>query len=146
MRTILTALAVLLSAAAVTAPARAQSPTSPRPSSPPGSGSVYGPYSVYGPGLTYRQPSFYAGPYATSLRAQTSVTVPDRGEALVAGYRRLSEGRNEFGAPVLGKTPYLNRGFKNVGSGRSISRTTLSARVRVIILAEEEERQTGLRP
>jgi hypothetical protein len=32
--------------------------------------------------------------------------------------RNLSEGRNEFGVPVLSKLPYLNRAFKNVGIGR----------------------------
>jgi hypothetical protein len=151
-------LAVLLLATAVAAPARAQS-------SDRGSGNVYGPYSVYGPGLTYKQPSYYYGPYsvygpgltyrqasyyagplATSVRVNTSVVVPDGGEALLGGYSSLSEGRNEFGVPVLGKTPYLNRGFDNVGAGRSIRRSTVSVRVRVISLAEEEERQTGVRP
>jgi hypothetical protein len=46
----------------------------------------------------------------------------------------------------VGKAPYAGRGFNNVGSGRSVGRTTLSVRVRVISLAEEEERQTGVRP
>jgi Flp pilus assembly secretin CpaC len=121
------------------APARAQvnGPT------PRGSAAYFGPYSVYGPGLTYRQPSFYYGPYAT-VRANTTVSAPDGGEALVGGFRRYSEGRNEFGAPVLGKVPYLGRGVRNVGYGRDIRSTTQSVRVRVIILAEEEERQTGV--
>jgi hypothetical protein len=158
MRTISVALAVLL-AASVTTPARAQSADR-------GSGSVYGPYSVYGPGLTYKQPSAYYGPYSvygpgltyrqpptfttrperTFVAAQSSVLVPDGGEALVAGYSSRSEGRNEFGVPVLGKVPYLDRGFRNVGAGSSIRRTTISVRARIIILSEEEERQTGVRP
>jgi len=108
--------------------------------------SYYGPYSVYGPGLTYRQPYAASRPAATSLSVQTSVSVPDGGEALVGGYSSASEGRNEFGAPGLGKTPYLGRGFRNVGSGRSVGRTTASVRVRIINLAEEEERQTGVKP
>jgi hypothetical protein len=154
MRLTLVVLTTLLLAGAAAAPARAQS-----------SGNVYGPYSVYGPGLTYKQPSSYYGPYsvygpgltyrqpasssspyATSVRVQSSVFVPDGGEALVAGYGALSEGRREAGAPGLGKTPYLNRASDNVGSGRSVRRTTVSVRVRVIRLAEEEERQTGVRP
>jgi hypothetical protein len=151
-------LAALLWAGAVAVPAHAQS-------SDRGSGNVYGPYSVYGPGLTYKQSSGYYGPYSvygpgltyrapsfttvptfTSVRARTSVVVPDGGEALVAGYSSVSEGRNEFGVPVLGKVPYLDRGFRNVGAGRDVRRTTLSVKVRIINLAEEEERQTGVRP
>lgn len=31
----------------------------------------------------------------------------------------LSEGRNEYGVPVLSKIPYINRQFKNVGIGRA---------------------------
>ena len=153
MRTTYVVLVALL-VASVAAPARAQS-----------SGNVYGPYSVYGPGLTYKQPSGYYGPYSvygpgltyrqapsftvrpevTSLRLQSSVVVPDGGEALVAGHSSRSEGRNELGVPVLGKVPYLDRGFRNVGAGTSIRRTTVSVRVRIISLAEEEERQTGVR-
>ena len=132
-------LAALLWAGAVAVPAHAQS-------SDRGSGNVYGPYSVYGPGLTYRAPSFTTVPTFTSVRARTSVVVPDGGEALVAGYSSVSEGRNEFGVPVLGKVPYLDRGFRNVGAGRDVRRTTLSVKVRIINLAEEEERQTGVRP
>jgi hypothetical protein len=106
----------------------------------------YGPYSVYGPGLTYRQSSFSAGTSPTSVRVQTSVSVPDGGEALVGGFSSFSEGRNEAGAPLIGKAPYLNRGSKNIGYGRSIRNTSVPVRVRVIRMAEEEERQTGLRP
>jgi len=139
MRPAFRILAALLLAGCVTPPVLAQS-------SDRGSGNVYGPYSVYGPGLTSRPPSSFSVPTFTSVRVQSSVVVPDGGEALLGGYSSLSEGRREAGVPLLGKTPYLNRGFSNVGSGRSISRTTVSVRARVIILAEEEERQTGVRP
>jgi hypothetical protein len=105
----------------------------------------YGPYSVYGPGLTYRQASFSTRPTFTSVNVGTSVVVPDGGEALVAGYSTRSEGRNEYGVPGLGKVPYAGRAFNNVGSGRSVGRTTVSVKVRVISLAEEEERQTGVK-
>ncbi len=33
--------------------------------------------------------------------------------------RTLSEGRNEYGVPVMSKVPYANRLFRNVGIGRS---------------------------
>jgi hypothetical protein len=107
---------------------------------------VYGPYAVYGPGLTYRPPTFYYGAYSTRLSVATSVAVPDGAEALVGGQKLLSEGRNEFGAPLVGRVPYLGRGFRNIGYGRSALSTTVSVRVRVIRLADEEERQTGVRP
>jgi hypothetical protein len=157
MRLVPVFLAALLWAGAAATPAHAQSPSR-------GSSGYYGPYSVYGPGLTYKQPSGYYGPYATrgpgltvrqsavsvptftTLSATTSVVVPDGGEALVAGYSSVREGRNEFGVPVLGKVPYLDRGYRNVGAGHDVRRTTLSVRVRIINLAEEEERQTGVRP
>ena len=158
MRMVHRTLAVLLLAGSMTATASAQSADR--------SSGYYGPYSVYGPGLTYKQPSAYYGPYSvygpgltyrqaptfatrpesTFLRVQTSVSVPDGGEALVAGYSLRSEGRNEFGVPGLGKVPYLDRGFRNVGAGTSIRRTTVSVRARIIILSEEEERQTGVHP
>jgi hypothetical protein len=153
MRTTVLLLAALLWAGATAAPARAQSSSGYYgPYSVYGPGLTYkgssdytGPYSVYGPGLTYKGSAFYSRPTYTSLGVRTSVTVPDGGEALVAGYGSLSEGRNEFGVPGAGKVPYAGRAFNNVGSGRSVSRTAVSVRVRVINLAEEAERQTGVR-
>ena len=114
----------------------------PAPSSTP----YYGPYSVYGPGLTYRQPSFYYGPLRlSSFAVQTSVSVPDGGSALVGGYSSFREGRNEFGSPVLGKTPIGSRLGGNRGYGRTVTSQRISVGVRIISLAEEEARQTGVK-
>ncbi len=44
--------------------------------------------------------------------------MPDGGTVLLGGIKRLSEGRNERGVPMLSKIPYINRLFKNVGIGR----------------------------
>ena len=52
------------------------------------------------------------------MSVNTTVSVPDGGTVLMGGLKRLSEGRNEFGPPVISKIPYLNRLFKNVGYGR----------------------------
>lgn len=134
----LLALVVLLAGAAVHAGPPSWGPV-------PDSQRDLGPYSVYGPGLTYRPPTFFVPtPVRTSMRVGTTVSVPDRGEALVAGYSAYREGRNEFGAPILGKVPYVNRPFRNVGYGRDVIRQTISARVRIIDLREEEYRQTGV--
>jgi hypothetical protein len=79
------------------------------------------------------------------LAIRTTVRVPDGGTALLGGYSQASESRSEYGAPILGKVPYLSRGFRNVGYGRSLSSRRASVTVRVIDLREEEFRQTGFR-
>jgi general secretion pathway protein D len=66
--------------------------------------------------------------------------VPDGGTVLLGGIKRLSEGRNEFGVPILSKLPYINRLFKNVGIGRDTSSLMMMVTPRIIIQEEEEER------
>jgi general secretion pathway protein D len=63
----------------------------------------------------------------------------------MGGLKRLSEGRNEFGPPILSKIPYLNRLFRNTGYGRSAESLLIMVTPRIIIQAEEEEKQTGVR-
>ncbi|MEA2632570.1 MAG: hypothetical protein QOE66_2789, partial [Chloroflexota bacterium] len=79
-------------------------------------------------------------PQFTITSVQTTVTVPDGGTVLLGGVKRLNEERREFGVPVLAKTPYLNRLFRNVGIGRNTSSLMLMVTPRIIILEEEEER------
>ena len=74
----------------------------------------------------------------------TTVMVPDGGTVLLGGLKRLSEGRNEFGPPVLSKIPYLDRLFRNVGYGREAESLMMMVTPRIIINEEEEFRQTGL--
>jgi Flp pilus assembly secretin CpaC len=109
------------------------------------SGPYYGPYSVYNPNLTGLRPQFVNVPTRTQIAIQTTVTVPDGGQVLLGGYSRVSEGRSEYGAPGLGKVPYLGRGFRNVGYGREMKTGQVVVGVRIINLYEEEERQTGVR-
>jgi type II secretory pathway component GspD/PulD (secretin) len=84
-------------------------------------------------------------PVGTIVAVQTTVSVPDGGTAYLGGYSRYSESRTEYGTPVLGKIPYVGRGFRNVGYGRSVSSVSVTASVRIIDLADEEYRQTGVR-
>jgi type II secretory pathway component GspD/PulD (secretin) len=112
---------------------------------PPGGRTYLGPYSVYNSDLTALKSGFTSVPTFTSLSIQTSVAVPDRGSVTLGGYSRWSEGRNELGAPGLGKTPYLGRGSRNVGYGRDVQASRVVVGVRIIDLAEEEYRQTGVR-
>lgn len=73
----------------------------------------------------------------------TTVTVPDGGTVLLGGIKRLREGRTERGIPMLGKLPYINRLFKNVGIGRETSTLMLTVTPRIIIPEEEEEKIMG---
>src|SRR5258705_460492 len=108
MRSVLTRLAGVAAGLLLTAPAFAQQPIVVRP------GNMYNPYAVS----------------PLTLRAQTTVVVPDGGEALAARYGLYSEGRSEFGVPALGKLPYAGRVFRNIGHGRNITSSTISVRVR----------------
>lgn len=70
----------------------------------------------------------------------TTVSVPDGGTIMLGGIKRLSEGRNERGVPMLSKVPYVNRLFKNVGIGRETQSLMLMVTPRIIIQEEEEEK------
>ena len=52
----------------------------------------------------------------------------------------MSEGRTEYGVPILDKIPYLDRLFKNVGIGREASSLMMMVTPRIIIQEEEEEK------
>ncbi len=79
-------------------------------------------------------------PTVASISVATTVSVPDGGTVLLGGIKRLSEGRNEFGVPILNKLPYINRLFKNVGIGRETQSLMMMVTPRIIIQEEEEER------
>lgn len=84
-------------------------------------------------------------PTVASFYVLTTVSVPDGGTVLLGGIKRLSEGRNEFGVPMLDKIPYINRLFKNVGVGRETQSLMMMVTPRIII-AEEEEEKLGITP
>jgi general secretion pathway protein D len=73
----------------------------------------------------------------------TTVSVPDGGTVLLGGIKRLNEGRNEFGVPLLSKVPYINRLFRNVGIGRETDSLMMMVTPRIIIQEEEESRLLG---
>ncbi|HTU19011.1 MAG TPA: hypothetical protein VMG10_13200, partial [Gemmataceae bacterium] len=89
---------------------------------------------------------FVQQPHVTRVSVQTTVAVPDGGTVLMGGLKRLSEGRNEYGPPVISKIPYLSRLFRNIGYGRSAESLLIMVTPRIIIQAEEEEKQTGYVP
>lgn len=91
-------------------------------------------------GTTVQLPTF------SFVSVTTTVSVPDGGTVLLGGIKRLSEGRNEFGVPMLDKLPYINRLFKNVGIGRETQSLMMMVTPRIIIQEEEEVTQTGYSP
>ncbi len=86
---------------------------------------------------------FIQQPNFISVSVQTTVAVPDGGTVLMGGLKRLSEARSEYGPPILSKIPYIDRLFKNTGYGRETQSLLIMVTPRIIIQAEEEERQTG---
>ncbi len=85
-------------------------------------------------GTTVQLPTFA---YVT---VTTTVSVPDGGTVLLGGIKRLNEGRNEYGVPMLDKVPYLNRLFKNTSVGRETQSLMMMVTPRIIIQEEEEEK------
>lgn len=88
-------------------------------------------------GTTVQLPTF------SFTTVSTTVSVPDGGTVLLGGIKRLREGRNERGVPMLNKIPYVNRLFKNVGIGRETQSLMLMVTPRIII-QEEEEQNLGI--
>jgi type II secretory pathway component GspD/PulD (secretin) len=84
---------------------------------------------------------FLQQPTFNSISVNTTVNVPDGGTVLLGGLKRLSEGRNEFGPPILSKIPYIDRLFKNVGYGRETTSLLMMVTPRIIINEEEEAKQ-----
>ena len=78
-------------------------------------------------------------PVIASISVSTVVSVPDGGTVLLGGIKRLREGRNMAGVPILNKLPYISRLFKNSGVGRETESIMLMVTPRIIIQEEEEE-------
>jgi type II secretory pathway component GspD/PulD (secretin) len=87
--------------------------------------------------------NFQQQPSTDTLSVQTSVNVPDGGTIVMGGFKRLAEGRNEAGPPVLSKIPYLNRLFRNVSYGRASEHLIMLVTPRIIITEEEMDKAVG---
>ncbi|MFO0887659.1 MAG: hypothetical protein U0790_00785, partial [Isosphaeraceae bacterium] len=72
-------------------------------------------------------------PRQTISSINTTVTVPDGGTVLLGGVKRLREERQEYGVPILSKTPLINRLFRNVGIGRNTDSLMMMVTPRIII-------------
>ncbi|MDG1899521.1 MAG: hypothetical protein P8I74_06610, partial [Phycisphaerales bacterium] len=78
-------------------------------------------------------------PQLEGTQIATTVSVPDKGTALLGGQRRVSEFEVEVGVPVLSKVPWLNRLFTNRASEKVELTTILLVRPEIIIQQENEE-------
>lgn len=82
-------------------------------------------------------------PIISMFSVFTTVKVPDGGTVVLGGIKRLSEGRNEGGVPILSKIPYLKRLFTNSAIGRETTSMIMMVTPRIIIQDEEEEYVMG---
>ncbi len=83
-------------------------------------------------------------PVVETVNVTTTVSVPDGGTVLLGGVKRLREGRNMAGVPILNKLPYISRLFKNTGVGRETESLMMMVTPRIIIQEEEEELLLGI--
>jgi type II secretory pathway component GspD/PulD (secretin) len=82
---------------------------------------------------------FFQQPTFETINVNTTVLVPDGGTVLLGGLKTMSEGRNEFGPPILSKIPYISRLFKNIAYGRDAHSLMIMVTPRIIINEEEEQ-------
>jgi len=76
----------------------------------------------------------------------TTVSVPDRGSALVGGINRASSGSTSRGVPIVGKVPGLNRLFNNRGIGSARSASQFRVNATIIDLHEMDQQILGGSP
>ena len=98
-----------------------------------GSGSGSSAQNDSGLGATVQQPIF------TMFNVETAVSVPDGGTILMGGVKRLSEGRKEYGVPMINKIPYLKRLFSNTAVGRETQSMMIMVTPHIIIQEEYED-------
>jgi len=93
-----------------------------------------------GGGAATTSPTNLVLPTYTMFQVATVVTVPDGGTVLLGGVKLMNESRAEAGVPILGKTPYINRLFRNIGITRDTNSLMIMVTPRIIMLEEEEEK------
>jgi type II secretory pathway component GspD/PulD (secretin) len=86
---------------------------------------------------------FFQQPQFSQINLNTTVNVPDGGTVVLGGLKVVAEGRSEFGPPLLGKIPYLDRLFRNTAYGREAQNLMIMVTPRIIINEEEEQIYLG---
>ena len=70
---------------------------------------------------------------------RTTVSVPDKGTALLGGQRLVQEFETEVGVPMMSKVPYLNRFFTNRVTDKEERSLLILLRPEIIIQQENED-------
>ena len=82
-------------------------------------------------------------PITLTHRIRTTVSVPDKGTALLGGQRTVKEYETEVGVPLLSKVPYVNRFFTNRATSREETSLLLLLRPEIIIQQQNEPVSTS---
>jgi general secretion pathway protein D len=77
-------------------------------------------------------------PTTLTHQVRTTVSIPDKGTALLGGQRSVREYETEVGVPILSKIPYINRFFTNRTTSREETSLLLLLRPEIIIQQENE--------
>jgi len=91
-----------------------------------------------GGGTTATGGAFIDLPTTLTHQVRTTVSVPDKGTALLGGQRSVREYETEVGVPILSKIPYINRFFTNRTTSREETSLLLLLRPEIIIQQENE--------
>ncbi len=83
-------------------------------------------------------------PQINTLAVAGELTIPDGGTVLLGGWKRLVEGRCEFGPPVVSKIPYVNRLFRTTGYTRAKENVFVMVTARIIALEEKKPAKASL--
>ena len=83
-------------------------------------------------------------PLLTTLSLEDQLSIPAGGSVLLGGWKRLSEGRCEYGPPVISKIPYISRLVKNVGYTRVTENVLVL--VTASIVGDEGKKAAAMEP
>ena len=100
--------------------------------------SVAGGSGSGGSGATAQASATVQLPTVLTHTVRTTVSVPDKGTALLGGMRSVQEFETEIGVPILSKIPYINRFFTNRTTSREEKSLLLLLRPEIIIQQENE--------
>lgn len=93
--------------------------------------------------LAQQQPVVVQQPVFEFFTTNTTVTVPDGGQALLGGVDSARFGSTSRGVPMLGKLPGVGRLFNNRAIGSEVNASRNSVRARIIDLREMDEAILG---
>lgn len=76
--------------------------------------------------------TFVQQPKVNRMRVDRTLNIPDGSTALLPGLKKIHEGRNEYGPPILSKLPIIGRSFVQVGYGRETRHVLILVTPRIV--------------